>query len=54
MERSPSHDDERGASLVEYALLLAMIAVVCIAALGFLGGELSGDYSSNTSSLFGP
>jgi Flp pilus assembly pilin Flp len=28
---------ERGASLVEYALLLALIAVVCIAAVSFVG-----------------
>lgn len=31
--------DERGASLVEYALLVALIAVVCIVAISFLGGE---------------
>lgn len=30
--------DDRGASLVEYALLLALIAVVCFAAVGVLGG----------------
>ena len=30
--------DERGASLVEYALLVALIAVVCVVALRFLGG----------------
>lgn len=30
-------DDERGASLVEYALLVALIAVVCIVAVTFLG-----------------
>ena len=32
---------ERGASLVEYALLVALIAVVCIAAISFLGGNAS-------------
>ncbi len=32
-------DDERGASLVEYALLLALIAVVCIGAITILGGN---------------
>jgi pilus assembly protein Flp/PilA len=31
--------DERGASLVEYALLVALIAVACIAAVSFLGGS---------------
>ncbi len=30
---------ERGAALVEYALLLALIAVVCIVALQGLGGD---------------
>ena len=29
--------DERGASLVEYALLLALIAVVCIGAITLIG-----------------
>ena len=32
---------ERGAALVEYALLLALIAVVCIVALTTLGGGAS-------------
>jgi len=35
------HKDETGASLVEYALLLALIAVVAIAALTALGGSVS-------------
>jgi len=34
-------DDERGASLVEYALLVALIAVVCIVAVTFLGTSAS-------------
>ena len=29
--------NERGAALVEYALLLALIAVVCIVAIGAIG-----------------
>jgi pilus assembly protein Flp/PilA len=29
--------DEEGASLVEYILLVALVAVVCIAAITFLG-----------------
>ena len=36
---------DRGASLVEYALLLALIAVVCIAAISFLGGEASSNFN---------
>jgi pilus assembly protein Flp/PilA len=39
-------DDERGASLVEYALLVALIAVVCIIAITFLGGSASEKFSS--------
>ncbi len=31
--------DDRGASLVEYALLVALIAVVCVVALRFLGSQ---------------
>ena len=34
--------DDRGASLVEYALLVALIAVICIAAVTLLGGNASG------------
>ncbi len=33
--------DEEGASMVEYALLVALIAVVVIAAALFLGGAIS-------------
>ena len=33
--------DESGASLVEYALLLALIALVCIGAMQLLGGDVS-------------
>ena len=33
--------EDRGASLVEYALLLALIAVVAIGALIFLGGAVN-------------
>ena len=39
------HEDDRGASLVEYALLLALIAVVCIMAITFLGRSASSKYS---------
>lgn len=42
---------ERGASLVEYALLVALIAVVCIAAVSFLGGNIKGKMNQVGSSL---
>ena len=35
-----SETDERGQGLAEYALILALIAIVAIAALIFLGGEI--------------
>jgi pilus assembly protein Flp/PilA len=38
-------DDERGASMVEYALLVALIAIVVIAAALFLGTEISDKFS---------
>lgn len=44
-----SHD--RGASLVEYSLLLAMIAVVCIGAVTFFGGQTADVYSGAGSSF---
>ena len=39
-------DTERGASLVEYALLVALIAVVCIAAVTLLGNRAASKFSS--------
>jgi pilus assembly protein Flp/PilA len=36
--------DERGASLVEYALLVALIAVVCILAITFLGNAADSQF----------
>ena len=43
---------DRGASMVEYALLIALIAVVCIAAIQFLGDK-SDDSFSKTGSAIG-
>jgi len=42
---------ERGAALVEYALLLALIAVVCIVALSTLGGKASSKFDRIGDSL---
>ena len=46
-------DDERGASLVEYALLVALIAVVCIVAVTFLGRSAEDKFNSVGSSIEG-
>jgi pilus assembly protein Flp/PilA len=43
--------DEQGASLVEYALLLALIAVVCIVAVSLMGSNLNKNYSRDASSV---
>lgn len=43
--------NETGASLVEYALLLAFIAIVCIAAITFLGNRTSEKFDSVGSRL---
>jgi pilus assembly protein Flp/PilA len=43
--------DERGASLVEYALLVALIAVICIVAIAFLGKAASSKFSTVGSSV---
>ena len=42
---------ERGAALVEYALLLALIAVFCIITLTFLGGKAADKFSAVGNSL---
>ena len=44
-------DSDRGASLVEYALLVALIAVVCIAAVTTLGPSASDKFSEVGSSI---
>ncbi len=44
-------DTERGAALVEYALLLALIAVVAIGALTLLGKNVDSKFTSIANSL---
>ena len=46
--------DERGASLVEYALLLALIAVVCIGAITLIGNSAKSKLSDVGSNLNKP
>jgi pilus assembly protein Flp/PilA len=45
--------DEEGASLVEYALLVALIAVVCIAAIALIGNSASSKLSTTGSAIQG-
>jgi pilus assembly protein Flp/PilA len=42
---------EEGATLAEYGLLLALIAVICIAAISLLGNKISNMFSTLSSSI---
>jgi pilus assembly protein Flp/PilA len=42
---------EEGATLAEYGLLLALIAVVCIAAITALGGTISNMFQSLSNTI---
>ena len=42
---------ERGASLVEYVLLVSLIAVVCLVAIQFLGTSAKGKFETVGSSI---
>ena len=43
--------DERGASMIEYGLLLAFIAVICVIAVKALGENVSAHFSSTSASF---
>ena len=43
--------DEEGATMVEYALILALIAVVCIAVVTALGTKVRNTFSSSSNAL---
>ncbi len=45
--------DEEGASLVEYVLLVALIAVVCIAAITLLGQSAKGKFETTAGAIKG-
>jgi len=49
--RIPSRGDDRGATAVEYGLILALIAVVIIVSVAVLGGNLRNAFASVGSSL---
>ena len=44
--------DERDASMVEYALLLALIAIMALVAVAFFGSNLSESFSSSNTDMF--
>ena len=45
--------DEEGASLVEYVLMVALIAVVCIAAVTLLGQAAKGKFETTAGAIKG-
>ena len=54
IRRTWNRRDEVGASLVEYALLLALIAVIALVALTFLGHSVSNTLNNVGSSISNP
>ena len=44
-------DEERGQTLVEYALIISLVALACIAALIFLSGKIQQLFSDAGNSL---
>ncbi len=46
--------DERGATAVEYGLIVGLIAVAIIVAVGLLGGTLNGMFETVNDELSGP
>jgi Flp pilus assembly pilin Flp len=45
------HRDEKAQGLAEYALILALIGIVCIIALQFMGNQVSNQLSTIGSTL---
>ena len=45
------HDEERGASMVEYALLVVLIAIIALVAIRLAGQEVSRTFSTIADSL---
>ncbi|MFP3881040.1 MAG: Flp family type IVb pilin [Actinomycetota bacterium] len=44
-------DNEKGASMVEYALLVVLIAIIALVAVALAGEEVSGTFSDIASGL---
>ncbi len=51
LSRQRSRRDDRGAALVEYALLVMLIAVVCVVAVAFFGGQTSSSFTNTGNSI---
>ena len=51
MRARPGGRSETGASLVEYALLVALIAVVCLVSIQFFGEQRNSSLSKTSSAI---
>ncbi len=51
IKKDHSQEEEKAATLVEYALLVALIAVVCIVSVRIIGQKTSQKFSMLASSL---
>lgn len=51
VEQEQHFEEERGASMVEYALLVALIAVIAIIAVRTVGQQVSSNFSGIQSEL---
>ena len=47
-------DEESGQTLVEYALIISLVALACIPALGFLSGKIQALFSRRRQLARGP
>lgn len=43
--------DERGASLVEYAVLIALVTAALVTAIGLMGGQIQAAFTNITNTL---
>ena len=43
--------DEAGATMVEYSLIVALIAIVCVAAVTALGGKANANFTTASNAL---
>lgn len=46
-----SVNSEKGQTLVEYALIISLIAIACVLALGFLSGKIQSLFSKTGSQI---
>lgn len=45
---------DRGATLVEYTLMIALIALVCVSAVSVMGRQAGSSITNSGNSMFGP